>query len=275
MPEARLPIITLTTDFGGADHYVGALKGAILSVSTQIAIVDISHEIPAHDVIEAGWVLLNAFGAFPSRTVHVAVADPGVGTSRRPIVAVVRDHLFVGPDNGIFSSIWEVAPPSHVYHITASHYMRSPVSDTFHARDIFGPVAAHLARGIEASNMGDPIEDFVRLELSRPRVMPDGVVKAVVGHIDRFGNIVLNVTRSSLEALLEKTQASGFVAASGNIRITQRFRTYVEAPPGTPFLLFNSSDFLEIAANQARASDLLKVRRGDMIDVILVQQGAQ
>jgi S-adenosylmethionine hydrolase len=275
MPEPRLPIITLTTDFGGADHYVGALKAAILSVSTQIAIVDISHEIPAHDVLEAGWVLLNAFSAFPSRTVHVAVADPGVGTSRRPIVAVAQDHLFVGPDNGIFSFIWEVEPPWQVYHITATHYMRSPVSDTFHARDIFGPVAAHLARGADASNVGDPIEDYMRLDLPRPRVMQEGVVKAFVAHVDRFGNVVLNVTQSSMEALLEKTQAAGFVAASGSTRITQRLRAYGEAPAGTPFLLYNSSGFLEIAANQSRASELLKVRRGDVIDVILVQQAAQ
>lgn len=275
MPEPRLPIITLTTDFGAADHYVGAVKAAILSVSTQIAIVDISHEIPAHDVLAAGWVLRNAFGAFPPRTVHVAVCDPGVGSSRRPIVAVTGSHLFVGPDNGIFSFVFEVEPPLRVHQITASHYMSASISETFHARDIFGPVAANLARGADASNVGDPIEDYARIELPRPKVTQDGLVKAVAAHVDRFGNIVLNVTRSSMEALLHKTGATGFAAAAGGTRVTHHFRTYGEAPAATPFLLYNSSDLLEIAANQARASDLLKVRRGDIVDLILVQQSAQ
>ncbi|HEY3175398.1 MAG TPA: SAM-dependent chlorinase/fluorinase [Candidatus Polarisedimenticolia bacterium] len=276
MPEARLPIITLTTDFGGADHYVGAVKASILSISTQVAIVDISHEIPPHDVLEAGWVLRNAFGAFPSRTVHVAVCDPGVGTARRPIVAVTENnHLFVGPDNGIFSFVFEVEPALSVHQITATHYLHPSVSDTFHARDIFGPAAAHLARGAEASNMGEPIEDYMRIELPRPKVMQEGLVKAVAVHVDRFGNIVLNVTRTSLLALLEKTGATGFAAAAGGTRVTSLYRTYGEAPPATPFLLYNSSDLLEIAANKARASDLLKVRRGDIIDLILVQQAAQ
>ena len=275
MPETRLPIITLTTDFGTADHYVGAVKASILSVSTQIAIVDITHDVPPHDAIEAGWVLRNAYTAFPPRTVHVAVADPGVGTSRRPIVAVTDRHIFVGPDNGIFSSVFEIDPPQKVYHATAAHYMRSPVSETFHARDIFGPLAAHIARGADPSNVGEPIEDYARLDLPRPKVTQDGQVKALVAHVDRFGNVVLNVTRTSMEALLEKTGASGFTAAAGAARVTHRFRTYGEAPPLTPFLLYNSSDLLEIAANQTRAADLLKVRRGDMVELILAQHASQ
>jgi len=275
MPETRLPIITLTTDFGGSDHYVGAVKAAILSVSTSIAIVDITHEIPQHDIQGAGWILRNAFTAFPTRSVHVAVADPGVGTRRRPIVVAAQNHLFVGPDNGLFSFLYDSDPPARVHEITASHYMRATLSDTFHARDIFGPVAAHLARGADAANVGEAIEDFVRLEHPRPTVTPEGHVRATVAHVDRFGNVILNVTRSAVEAFMNKTGATGIVAVVNGARVTQMCRTYGDGPERAPFILFNSSDFVEIACNQTRAADLFKVRRGDPVELSQVQQATQ
>ena len=275
MPETRLPIITLTTDFGAADHYVGAVKAAILSVSTSISIVDITHEIPQHDITEAGWILRNAFSMFPSRTVHVAVADPGVGTARRPIVVSAQNHIFVGPDNGIFSFLYDSDPPARVHAITATHYMRSQVSDTFHARDIFGPMAAHLARGADAENVGELIEDFVRLDLPRPIVTPEGLVRATVAHVDRFGNVILNVTQAAISALMARTGASAIVAMVNGVRVTHLCKTYGEGSGSAPFVLFNSSDFLEIACNQARAVDLLKVRRGDPVDLTMVQQASQ
>ena len=275
MAETRLPIITLTTDFGAADHYVGAVKAAILSVSTSIAIVDITHEVSQHDIMEAGWILSNAFAVFPPRTIHVAVADPGVGTARRPIVVSARNHIFVGPDNGIFSFLYDSDPPAKVHAITATHYMRPQVSDTFHARDIFGPVAAHLARGADAANVGELIEDFVQLDLPRPTVTPEALVRAAVAHVDRFGNVILNVTRAAVEALMTRTGASAVVVMLNGVRVTHLCRTYGEGPEQTPFLLFNSSDLLEIACNQARAVDLLRVRRGDPVDLTLVQQASQ
>src|SRR5678815_1388608 len=215
MPETRVPIITLTTDFGNSDHYVAAVKAAMLTVSTQIAIVDITHEIPAHDVLEAGWVLRNTYAAFPKWTVHLAVVDPGVGTSRRPIIAVTETSYFIGPDNGIFSYVFEVEPPVKVIELTAAHYFRAGVSPTFHARDIFGPVAAHLARGIDSSNFGDAVENIVRLDLPRPKVTPEGAIRATVAHVDRFGNVILNVTRSSMESMAQRMKASGFTAVVG------------------------------------------------------------
>lgn len=275
MPETRLPIITLTTDFGGSDHYVGAVKAAILSVSTSIAIVDITHEIPQHDIQGAGWILRNAFTAFPTRSVHVAVADPGVGTRRRPIVVAAQNHLFVGPDNGLFSFLYDSDPPARVHEITASHYMRATLSDTFHARDIFGPVAAHLARGADAANVGEPIEDFVRLELPRPVVTPEGAVRATVAHVDRFGNVILNVTRVSLEALMARSGATSIAALVNGVRVTHLCKTYGTGPDNAPFALFNSSDLLELACNRGRAVDLLKVRPGDAVDLTLVQQASQ
>jgi len=269
MPEVRPTVISLTTDFGNADHYVGALKASILSVSAQIPIVDITNDIPAHNVMEAGWALRNAYATFPRLTVHLAVVDPGVGTARRPIAAVSENYYFVGPDNGIFSFVFDAEPPARVYEIRATHFMRSPVSPTFHARDIFGPVAAHLACRADVSNVGDPIEDFVRLDLPRPTVTKSGSVQATVAHVDRFGNVVLNLTRPVMEGFMERMKASGFTASAGSTQVAQRFSTYGEAPRGTPFLLFNSSGFLEIAANQARASDILKLRAGDSVELSL------
>lgn len=275
MPESRNPIVTLTTDFGGSDHYVGAVKAAILSIATQVTIVDITHDIPAHDVREAAWVLRNAYNVFPKFTVHVAVVDPGVGTARRPIVAVTESYYFVGPDNGIFSFVFEAEPPARVVAITAPHYLRPSISATFHARDVFGPVAAHLSRGIDITNFGETIEDVTRLELPRPKVMQDGSVRAAVAHVDRFGNVILNLSRPAMEALMERVKASVLSATAGGRRITALHATYGEAPPGTPFLLYNSSDFLEIAVNQGRASDLLALRAGDIVDLSLAQQAAQ
>jgi hypothetical protein len=269
MTEARMSIITLTTDFGSADHYVGAVKGAILSVAPQAVIVDITHDVPAHDVREAAWVLRNAIASFPKQTVHVAVVDPGVGSARRPILASTENHHFIGPDNGIFSWVFESEPPRRVVEISAPHYMRSSVSSTFHARDIFGPAAAHLARGTDPGNFGETIEDYAKLDLPRARLTPEGEVRASVAHVDRFGNVVLNLTRTAMEQLMARAGATGMSVAVGAVRVEAIFATYAEAPAGAPFLLYNSSDFLEIAANQGRAADILKVRPGDAVAVTL------
>ena len=265
----RVPIITLTTDLGTRDHYVGAMKAVMLGVSTELAIVDITHEIPPHDLMEAGWVLRNAFATFPPRSVHVAVVDPGVGTTRRPIVAVAGEHLFVGPDNGVFSFVFDVCPPRQVIEISTTHYLQSEISATFHGRDIFAPAAAHLAKGADPSHFGDTIDDFSRLELPRPKVTPGGSVRVAVAHVDRFGNVILNVTHAALAALMERVQATGVTASIGDRRIQRLVKTYGDASPGEPVLLYNSGGFLEIAVNQGRAADLLKLRAGDAADLTL------
>ena len=239
------------------------------AVAPQAVIVDITHDLPAHDVREAAWVLRNAIASFPKLTVHVAVVDPGVGSARRPILASTENHYFIGPDNGIFSWVFENEPPRRVVEIKAEHYMRSNVSSTFHARDIFGPAAAHLTRGVDAGNFGETIEDYAKLDLPRARLTPEGEVKATVAHVDRFGNIVLNLTRAMIEQLMARAGATGIEASVGAVRLEAIVATYAEAPAGAPFLLYNSSDFLEIAANQGRAADILKVRSGDGVGIRL------
>ncbi len=270
MPEPRWPVLTLTTDFGTADHYAAQIKGAILQVSTQIVVVDITHEIPPRDIAAAAFTIRNAIMAFPTRSVHVVVVDPGVGTARRPIVVSSLEHYFVGPDNGVFTLLYEADPASKVYHITASHYFREDASPTFHGRDVFAPAAAHLARGIGIENFGDLVEDPVKIDVPRPKVTAEGRVRASVIHVDRFGNLITNVTRGALEGLLRKTGKSGLRGAGAAASVTETRTTYAEGPPGPPFFLFNSANHLEIAARESNAAAALGLKPGDVVEMDLV-----
>jgi S-adenosylmethionine hydrolase len=269
VPETRVPIITLTTDFGAADAYVASMKGAILAVTTQVQIVDITHEVPPHDVAAAAYLLRPATAAFPQRSIHLVVVDPGVGTARRPLVVAAENQYYVGPDNGVFSLLYEADPAARVIHITASHYISESPSPTFHGRDVFAPVAAHVARGLDISNLGDPVEDPVKIDLPRPKVTQEGTIRATVIHVDRFGNVITNVTRAALEALMQKLGKSQVRGGGAQSAVAGMRTTYADGPPGVPFFLYNSSNLLEIAAHQARASDLLKLKAGDGVEVSL------
>jgi S-adenosylmethionine hydrolase len=269
VPETRRSIVTLTTDFGTADHFVSSMKAAILDVYPDVQIVDITHEIPAHDIVSAAFTLREATRIFPNRTVHLAVVDPGVGTARRPIAVSADNQYFIGPDNGIFSQIYEADPDFHVYHITATHYMRENPHPTFHGRDIFAPSAAQLARGNDIENFGPPVEDPVKVEQAKPKVTADGQIKATVVHIDRFGNLVTGISQGALANLmkkLSKTQIKGTGKAAG---ATELHKTYGDVQKGSAVLLFNSSNHLELAANQGRACDLLGLKTGDLVELQL------
>src|SRR5262249_24004914 len=202
-------MITLLTDFGLSDYFVPAVKGVILTISPETKIIDITHDVAAQDVQSAAFLLGACYHNFPTGTVHVAVVDPGVGSSRRAIVVVTGDYFFVGPDNGIFSFVYVRETDVRVYRIMNDQHFRHPVSPTFHGRDVFGPVAAHLARGVKPEEIGEEIEDYVRAELPRPRfVEPQGVIEGRVIHIDRFGNCVTNFTEVELkpEAIKSSTK---------------------------------------------------------------------
>lgn len=239
--------ITLLTDFGTADYFVGAMKGAILSINPQAVIVDITHEIPAQDVAAGAFTLLAAFDTFPDGTVHVAVVDPGVGSERRPIVVAARNHLFVGPDNGIFTYIYERDSSFEAFHITDEKYFRQPVSTTFHGRDIFAPVAAALSTGVDPASFGSSIVDPVRLTISsEPQII----------HIDHFGNLITNITRDQFK---DGTQLSV------NGTVISAFRKFFGESGGEigePFAIWGSAGFLEIAINGRSAAESLAVKRG-------------
>ncbi|MDX6612262.1 MAG: hypothetical protein QOD75_1448 [Blastocatellia bacterium] len=261
------PVITLLTDFGNADYFVGALKGTILSLCRDAQIVDITHEVPPQDIAAGAFTLLAVYKSFPAQTVHIAVVDPGVGSARRPILATAAGQFFVGPDNGIFSYLWELDPPEQVFHIQSQEFFRQPVSATFHGRDIFAPVAAALANGVEPSRFGPEISDWVRLEPLSPVRAVDGLIHARVIHIDRFGNCVTNLTK---EQVTDEMVANGLQLSIKGREIHSFQTFFAEAGADQSeevFAIWGSAGFLEIAAPAASAARVLDVSTGQRVVV--------
>src|SRR5216684_1357565 len=238
-----MSIITLVTDFGSQDYFVGAMKGAILSVNPAAQIVDITHETPPQDIEAAAFNLLATYKDFPAGTIHVAVVDPGVGSTRRPILIECGRQFFVGPDNGIFSWICEREESCRALHLTNEKFFRHPVSATFHGRDVFAPVAAALACGISLQELGDEVDNLVRLNPLKPIVAGDGRINGRVIHIDRFGNCITNLTRENFS---EELAASG-AALSINDRQISSFRKFFSEPATNAdelFCIAGSAGFL-------------------------------
>jgi S-adenosyl-L-methionine hydrolase (adenosine-forming) len=246
-----MPVITLTTDFGLSDHYVGTMKGVILGICPRARIVDLSHGVTAFNISEAAFVVAQAYRYFPKKTVHVAIVDPGVGTARRPLVVEAGGHYFVGPDNGVFSMVLN-REKHKVRAATATHYFLKQPSQTFHGRDIFAPVAAHLAAGVAPAKFGKPIDDFLRPASEKPvRTARRGWTGTIL-KIDRFGNLVTNF-------LLEEfpQMERGFEMLVGLQIVRTLARTYQECPPGEPFLIVGSSGYVEVSVNEGSAQKVL------------------
>jgi S-adenosylmethionine hydrolase len=258
-------IITLTTDFGLRDGFVGTLKGVILGIAPQAKIVDISHSIAPQDVQEGALVLRRAAPFFPAGTIHLYVVDPGVGTQRRPLAARLGEHTFVGPDNGLLTPLLEAAEqakqPTEFVHLNNPKYWLPSVSRTFHGRDVFAPVGAHLANGISLSALGPRITDPVRLELSRPEKTDHGWVAHVTG-IDVFGNLATDLPASVLEGRREVVVRVGGAAVD---RITD---TYGNKQPGDLVALIDSEGYLEIAVVNGSAARKLDAKVGDPVEVL-------
>jgi len=260
-------IVTLLTDFGTADYFVGALKGAVLSADPSAQLVDITHDIPPHDIEAAAFTLLAAFESFPAGTVHLAVVDPGVGSERRPVAVESRERHFVGPDNGVFGHVYERLKNFSVFHLTNADYFRRDVSTTFHGRDIFAPVAGALSRGVRAAALGPVVTDAVRLALAAPRRLDDDTLEASVIHIDRFGNLITNITPRDLPD--DAIRRGARLTLSGrDIKSFRRFFAEDDAEsPGEPFAIWGSAGLLEIAVYRDSAARLLAARRGQKIVV--------
>ncbi len=190
--DLKKNIITLTTDFGTRDYFSGAMKGVILGINPEARIIDISHEVASHDIWGAAYLLGAAYEYFPQYTIHVVVVDPGVGSQRRPVLAVTDKHYFIAPDNGVLSFIYADPGFSKVIHLTADHYFREGQGSTFNARDVFAPAAAWLSKGIEANNFGEEITDYVRFNIPRSRKEGNEVAGEIV-YIDKFGNAITNI----------------------------------------------------------------------------------
>jgi S-adenosyl-L-methionine hydrolase (adenosine-forming) len=260
-------LITLLTDFGTADYFVGAMKGVILTINRDARIVDITHDIPPQDIQAGAFTLLGAYQTFPAETVHVAVVDPGVGSNRRPILVSGGGQFFVGPDNGLFSYIYERERDARVFHLTNAQYFRPSVSATFHGRDVFAPIAGALSRGIRPEQLGEEITDYVRLPQLKPKLLPGKTIEAAIIHIDRFGNCITNLTP---DLLTEAIIAAGATLTINGRKITsfRRFFTDGRDTSGDLFAIWGSAGYLEIAAYQASAAHLLDAKRGQIIEVI-------
>ena len=264
MPAA--PIITFTSDFGGSDYYVGAVKGSILSVCPETRLVDITHEVGAHDVMEGAFQLLCTYSCFPPKAIHLAVVDPGVGSKRRGIIVATNRYYFVGPDNGIFSLVCSRERVSHVVSIESEHYFRKPVAPTFHARDIFGPVAAWIARGTQVTNFGPETKDYEQLTLPGIRKLGEKRLEGSILHIDRFGNIITNLSPQEVRRSLRTESPPAWFLLNGQ-KTHRHYRFYSEAGPDEVFSLVGSSGYFEIAALKQPAAQVLNARRGTKIEL--------
>lgn len=253
------PIITLTTDFGLNDHLVGTMKGVILRIQPEARIVDICHQVMAFDVLDGALVIGNAYRYFPARTVHVIVVDPGVGSERRPILASTEQHLFVAPDNGVLSLVYEQEPSVTVRHISAEHYFLRPTSNTFHGRDVFAPVAAWLAKNVAPASVGDVITDYVRFAIPRPKAEGNRI-RGLVLRVDSFGNLVTNLKAEQVPGIASGGEAFRLFAGKG--QITRLVKSYAQGAPGEPVAIVGSSGYLEISVNKGSAARLLGLNRG-------------
>ncbi len=278
----QTPLITLTTDFGTADGYVGTMKGVILGIVPKTHLVDLSHEVAPQNVRQAAFVLLAAYPFFPAHTVHLVVVDPGVGSARRAIALRTPAGAFVGPDNGVFSYVMACEPAEALVALTEPRYHLPCVSHTFHGRDVFAPAAAHLAAGVHIVDLGPAVSDPVTLPLPRLEVAATGVVGQVL-HVDHFGNVITSIGRllwGDDELLLEPAfgKARGrvqdakcrIVAVNARVEVAGQEivgvrRAYAQVEPGEMLVLIGSSGYLEIAVREGSAARALGVRPGDEV----------
>jgi S-adenosylmethionine hydrolase len=257
-------IITLLTDFGTEDYFVAAMKGVILTRSPNSVLVDITHAIPPQDVRAAAFTLSAAYSNFPAGSIHLAVVDPGVGSNRRPVLIEAGAHLFVGPDNGLFSFVLDQVPEARIRHLTNAAYFLPNPSSTFHGRDVFAPVAAALAEGVPPEKLGPTIQDPIRFQSSQCESTADGALTGRIMHIDHFGNCVTNLP---CDRLLPLSPARPFSLQVKEFHIQKLAQSYREgaADRGTPFLICGSAGFVEISVQSNSAARQLKIRVGEPV----------
>jgi S-adenosylmethionine hydrolase len=257
------PVIALLTDFGTRDHYAGTMKGVALGICPDVTLVDISHDLPPHDVMAAALELAAAYRFFPAGTIFLVVVDPGVGSARRGIAADAGDYKFVAPDNGVLTLVLDEHPPKRIVELTERKYARPTVSRTFEGRDRFAPAAAWLARGVDVMTLGRSAGAIVRLDLPHVRVDGAGIAGEVV-RVDRFGNLITNIDRRTFE----KLSGEALEIRIGPHTVSRVVSTYADAASGDVCALFGSTDHLEIAVTGASAASRLAVGRGEAVHVV-------
>ncbi len=261
-------VVTLLSDFGLRDHYVGVIKGVMLSLNPNLSFVDITHLVPPQDIRTGAFILGQAYPCFPAGTIHVAVVDPGVGTERRAIVVYAGAQYFIGPDNGLFTWVYDREESFTAYEITAEHYFRKPLSATFHGRDVFAPVAGWISRDTPLPQVGPPCEDPVRLKLPELTRVRDSLIQATVLAVDGFGNLVTNLRPTDVP-VYSAPGTRGCKMLVSQREITAFRRTFGEGSPGEIFVVPGSSEYLEIVMRNGSAAAALNAAPGTLIGVVI------
>ncbi len=272
MPDS--PLITLTTDFGYDDPFSGVMKGVILKINPQAKIIDLTHGIRPHNILEASYIIGTSYSFYPDGTIHIVVVDPGVGSERRPLIMMTDHQYFIGPDNGVFSHIYgRPHDILEVRHITSDHYFSGSKSPTFQGRDVFAPVAAWLSRGIDYSKFGEPVTDYREIPLHLPAVSAGGVLKGEVIYIDRFGNAITNITRDDIDKLFG-SGPGGLLKIGLKGRVVPMKGFYSQSAEKMLGSLINSSGYLEFFVFKGNASSEYSISIGDIIEVTIVNKPA-
>jgi S-adenosylmethionine hydrolase len=266
-----MSIITLLTDFGTDDEYVGVMKGAILMINPSATIVDITHNLDPQDIPSAAHLIRSYYRYFPRGTIHLTIVDPGVGSDRKIIALTCRGQTFLSPDNGLLTFLMNEEPVDILRYVENSDLFMDPVSRTFHGRDIFAPVAAHLSLGLDIETVGtlaDPC-NLLQLQIPEPRDSGEGKLVGVVIWIDRFGNLITNVSDKHLQRLLESRKGATLRFRISSRLITGLSRSYADAKAEEPLATTGSRGYLEIAVNGGNARDILGAAKGDPVEVML------
>jgi hypothetical protein len=257
---AATRIVTLTTDFGSADHFVGTMRGVILGVNPEAQVVDLCNAVNSFDVLDGALTIAQAYRYFPADTIHLVVVDPGVGSARRPLLVTTTKHYFVAPDNGVLSLVMDQEERVSVREITAEHYFLRPLSNTFHGRDVFAPCAGWMSKGVEPEKFGDEVTDYVRIALPKPKMISEHTLKGSVLKVDKFGNLITNLTPESAPAVFAANAVVKITVGQGTV--SEIHTAYAQGQPGELFGVLNSMGFLEIACNRGAAAQVAKAGRG-------------
>jgi S-adenosylmethionine hydrolase len=266
-----MSIITLLTDFGTKDEYVGLMKGVILSINPSAAIVDITHQIAPQNIVQAAFSVHASYRYFPEGSVHLIVVDPGVGMRRDLLVLKMRKHLFVAPDNGVLTLLLGETDITALVRLTNSNFFLNSVSRTFQGRDIIAPVGAHLSKGIDLRNMGEEVDPkyTVRLDDLGARTLENGRIIGKIVVIDHFGNLISNIESQKLAVVDAAGRKKRITIKIGSHLICGLSETYGSVPPQAPLALIGSRGYLEIALNQGSAGQFFNARPGDTVEVII------
>jgi S-adenosylmethionine hydrolase len=262
-----MSIITLLTDFGTEDAYVGVMKGAILSINPSAVVVDVCHYIDPQDLTEAAYLIKSSYRYFPQGTVHIIVVDPGVGGDRSIVALELLGHIFLAPDNGVLTLLMDEGEVGAIVRVENTHYFLNFISQTFHGRDIFAPVASHISKGVPIEKLGPPLgmQDLIRLSIPKPYISNKDELIGTIISIDRFGNCISNINANCLNKFVKNGSEKRLEIKISKTVIKSLSRSYTDVGPGCPLAIIGSFGYLEIALNCNNASHQLNVEKGDTI----------